>query len=166
MHPSIIYFYQSPRLHTVSPISLLFKVLRFLSKSQDNKKLYYFGITDVVLILQLPVQVQFLDGVIPANSLTCLMLDAKDIRHHKPLRVSERSGILHTFYIQKHAQNASNATVMQTRWKGWQNCCPFTVLIVCWERKIKLWVKQLSSQRRCLGCSQNAEHKKDEIPKK
>lgn len=84
------------------------------------------------------MQVQILGSAIPASSLTCLMVYAKDIKHYKSLRVSERSGFFHTFYIQKHAQNASNATLMQARWEGWQNCCPFTVLMMCWEREMML----------------------------
>lgn len=78
--------------------------------------------------MQLPVKGEILDSVIPAISFTCLMSDAKNIRHLKSLIASEKSDISHTFYIQKYAQNANNATVMQTGWNGCQNHCPYDVL--------------------------------------
>lgn len=78
--------------------------------------------------MQLPGKVEILGSVIPAISFTCLMMDAKIIRHLKSLIASEKSGISYTFYIQKHAQNANNATVMQTGWNGCQNHCPYDVL--------------------------------------
>ena len=88
--------------------------------------------------MQFAVEVEILDGVIPASPLTCLMLDTENIRHLKSLRALERSDILHTFYIQKHAQNDSDVAVVQTGWNGCQNRCPFTVLM-CWEKWCYGW---------------------------
>lgn len=59
--------------------------------------------------MQLPVKVQILAGVIPARLLTCLMLDAKNIRHLKSLRAFEK---LLTLYITFTYRNMLKISIM------------------------------------------------------
>lgn len=71
-------------------LSLLIKVLWCSSQLQCNWWLYYFCITDVILIMQFPVKVQLLNSVISTRSLTCLVLDAENIRHFTSPRPFEK----------------------------------------------------------------------------
>lgn len=95
--------------HVIWCLSLLFKVLWSVSQSQGNRWLCYFGVTDAVSIMQLPVKVQILAGVIPARLLTCLMLDAKNMRHLKSLRAFEK---LLTLYIPFTYRNMLKISIM------------------------------------------------------
>lgn len=95
--------------------------------------------------MQFPVNIQLLNCVIPTSSLTCLMMDAENVRHLKSLRAFEKSDILHIFAVQKHAQNGNNATSV-----GWAKQLPKPLFFYCLYgmlgKEMMLWVKQLSSQ--------------------
>lgn len=76
--------------------------------------------------MKFPVKVQLPNSVIPTRSLTCLMLNAENMRHFTSLKAFEKSDILHTFAIQKHVQNGNNTTCA-----GWVKQLPKPLLFYC-----------------------------------